>query len=388
MSTSQIQNGTQKEERRVNENSKPDELSQEAVNKLRKHLEEMPENMRLFSLCFRALYTDEAADGHNDAAAKFRKIRDDTRQDAMVYLKCILPVTTSFIRSVKKYFENYEALSYEEWLNTLPDILEDTKEHKDFTQSLLDMYRKIMVPFKKREDDAKRLMREFEDLQSKYKKLCAEYEATANKKKKWANALLFVPVVNLIAYPLLGKSARKNNAKALASKTDAEFHQNAARAVAETLNPALSSFIDGLKNLAGFFQVLEQELKSFEKQAERDERKMLHYKVMCYSAKDIKSLCHAFYQVLPDVETDFEALPIEDTDQNYVEKWLEETRAEIKSQPALVALFGAFSGPVELNDRKLKQPTSKPDPKPAQPRHVTQGIKLPGMETPPKAPPN
>ncbi|XP_028399607.1 uncharacterized protein LOC114523008 [Dendronephthya gigantea] len=359
-------------------------VTEKDLNSLSQNLKEMPESMRLFSLCFRSLYSDNAVGGHSEAAVKFRKIRDDTRQDAMVYLKCVLPATTNFIRSVKEYFGTYEALSYEEWYRMLPDILEDTKAHKDLAQMVLDLYENIMVPLKQREDDATTVMKEFEGLQSKYEEICKEYEATASSKRKWASALLFVPVVNMIACPLLGRAARENTALAVANKMDAEIHGGAAIIVSQTLIPALSNFINGLKKVAGFFQVLEQELKSFETKAGKDEPKRLHYKLMCYSARDINSLCCTFFQALPDVRTDFEALPVEDTDKNYVERWLEKTRAEIRSQSAFKSLVGAVSGSKDIDERKLRQPPPIPAPKPTQPRYKTQGIKLLGMDPPPK----
>ncbi|XP_028399608.1 uncharacterized protein LOC114523009 [Dendronephthya gigantea] len=363
-------------------------VTENDLNSLSENLKEMPENMRLFSLCFRSLYSDQAVGGHSEAAVKFRKIRDDTRQDAMVYLRCVLPATTTFIRSIKEYFGTYEAFSYEEWYKMLPDILEDTREHKNIAQMVLDMYENMMVPLKKRQDDARIVMNEFVGLQSKYEEICGEYEATAKSKRKWANALLFVPVVNVIACPLLGRAARENTALAVANKMDAEIHGSAALIVAKSLIPALSSFIDGLKKVAGFFQVLEQELESFETKAGKDEPKRLHYKLMCFAARDINSLCCTFYAALPDVRTDFEALPVEDTDQNYVERWLEKTRAEIRNQSAFKSLVGAFSGSKEIDERKLKQPRPMLAPKPTEPRYKTQGIKLPGMNEslPPKAP--
>lgn len=111
--------------------------------------------------------------------------------------------------------------------------------------------------------------------------------------------------------------------------------------VANTLIPALSHFIDGLKNAAGFFQIMEKELQSFEGKAGKnvESPKKLHYKVMRKEAKEMKSLCQAFYAVLPDVPTDFEAIPNEGTDQNYVDKWLERELAQIEEKRSNVQRF-------------------------------------------------
>jgi hypothetical protein len=49
-------------------------------------------------------------------------------------------------------------------------------------------------------------------------------------------------------------------------------------------------------------------------------------------AKELKSLCQAFYAVLPAVRTDFEAIPDEGTDQTYVDNWLEKQLAETEKK--------------------------------------------------------
>jgi hypothetical protein len=53
---------------------------------LKENLKEMPRDMHIFSLSMRALYTDRAVGcTSTDAACKFRKLRDDTRNDAIWY---------------------------------------------------------------------------------------------------------------------------------------------------------------------------------------------------------------------------------------------------------------------------------------------------------------
>ena len=103
----------------------------------------------------------------------------------------------------------------------------------------------------------------------------------------------------------------------------------------------MSIFIDGLTKAAGFFQVIENELQSFEEKAGENIEipKRLHYKRMSNEAKDMKSLCKAFYVVFPGVRTDFEAIPNEGTDQNYIDKWLERQLVEIEKKRSSTQKF-------------------------------------------------
>jgi hypothetical protein len=82
--------------------------AENGVLDLKENLKEMQKNMHIFPLSMRALYTDKAVGTSTDAACKFRKLRDDTRNYAMVYLKCILPISTKFVMSIKEYFANYD----------------------------------------------------------------------------------------------------------------------------------------------------------------------------------------------------------------------------------------------------------------------------------------
>ena len=295
----------------------------------------------------RSLYFGNAVDSSVDAtvARKFTKLRDDTRQDAIVYLKCILPITTKFIMSIKEYFEHYEALSYEEWCKMLSDICEEAKTNKEVAQAVLGMYENIMVTLKKREDQAEVLMKEFTSLEQEYKRQQKEFEDSAKSKEMWAFALAFVPGVNLVASPLLAISANEDASKAGTKKNQADAHEAATLAVAEVLIPALSHFIKGLTIAAGFFDNMEKELESFKGKAAKSTtcRKKVHYKMMREKAKEIKSACQSFYTMLPDVRTNFESIPNEETDQDYADNWLKRQLVEIKTGKAKKFLLNVFN---------------------------------------------
>ena len=317
-----------------------------AVTDLKENLKEMPGNLRFFSQSLRSLYAENDVGSSTDVSGKFRKLRDDTRQDAILYLNCHLPISTKFVSSIKDYFECYETLDYKEWCEMLADIRKETTTYKEVAQTLLELHEKLMISLKKREDDAKIIMTEFKCLQSTFEEQKKILEATAESNKNWALALFYVPGVNLIAYPYFTSLALEDTVKAIAKSGQASVHGAAALVVANTLIPALSHFIDGLKKAAGFFQVMEKELQSFEGKAGKniESPKQLHYKVMSKAAKEMKALCQAFYAVLPDVRTDFEAIPRRSTDQNQVDKWLERELAQIegkrsKAQKFLLAIL-------------------------------------------------
>lgn len=302
------------------------------VVELREQLREMSVDMRLFSLSLRSLYAESAVGSSSELAIKFNKLRDDTRNDAMTYLQVILPLSTKFVASISEYFEYYDALSYEDWCDMLPDILQETISYRELCETLVKMHEDVLVTLKKRKDEAVVIARELKDLKEEFERKKQELEAKAKSKRRWALGLAFVPGINYIASPLLSASADKDLADAVAKGAQAKVQEAAAITVSETLIPALEAFIDGIKNAAGFFSVMEQELLKFEGKAEKaqSEPKLLYYRVMNKEAQDMKKICQVFYAVLPDVRTDFLAIPTEGTDQNYIDKWLEKQKKMIE----------------------------------------------------------
>ena len=123
--------------------------AENSVKDLREQLQNMPVDMRIFSLCMRSLYSDQALGTNSEGARKFRELRDKTRNDAMVYLKGVLPLSTKLVSSISEYFEHYEALEYEEWREMLSDILEETIGYRKMCQALLKMHEDILYHLKR-----------------------------------------------------------------------------------------------------------------------------------------------------------------------------------------------------------------------------------------------
>ena len=307
------------------------------VDELRGILKDMSGNMRLFSLTMRSLYAEKAVGTDEEVAKEFRKLRDDTRNDAMVYIEGILPLTTEFVTSISAYFDNYDALSFDEWHESISSIRKDTADYKKLCMTILKLHYDILVPLKKRRDQAGMLVSKINGLDDEFEKKKEEQLKMADNQRFWASALCFVPYVGTIARTILDASADQNLAKATALKLQAFIHGSAALAVKETLIPALETFIEGISKAANFFSIMEQELQKFENNARKSEDKptevqKIFYKVMKVEASDMKSICQLFHAAVPEVKTDFQALPTEGTDRNYVDEWLKKQKKMIEEE--------------------------------------------------------
>lgn len=281
--------------------------ARDAVVELHQQIQTMTNNLRSFSSSMRNLYEEEdSVNFFSGAGMKLRQLRDDTRSDAMVVLKEVLPLSTKFVTSVSNFFDWYEGLDFQQWCNKIPQILQKAVGYRQLSEMLLQRYEATLAPLKKRQDHARLLVRELEGLERSYKRKKRELEDTASAKRAWAIGLAFVPIVNLIASPALACAAESDILEATRQGALAEVQKDAASKVRGTLIPALQDFVAGVTKAAGFFSVMEQEFRKFEGKAEKgnDYRKFLYYKVMKKEASDMKSICRVFKTALPEVQRD------------------------------------------------------------------------------------
>ena len=96
--------------------------------------------------------------------------------------------------------------------------------------------------------------------------------------------------------------------------------------------------MEGQRHIAGFFQVIEEELETFynkgtkAKDAESEKLRKMHYNVMNGKARRIMGGCQGFFVVLPSIRSDLEAIPTEGVDRNYVDMWLENQKQVISEK--------------------------------------------------------
>ena len=56
----------------------------------------------------------------------------------------------------------------------------------------------------------------------------------------------------------------------------------------------------------------------------------------------MKTLYRGFYAVIPEIRTDFQAIPSEGTDQNYIDRWLEKQKKAIQEKYSVRKLASKF----------------------------------------------
>ena len=302
------------------------QASEDKFVTLKGYLLQMPKSIKSFSQSMRSLYADKAVGTSTDAARKFRKLRDETRHNALLYLESILPVTTKFVMVLEDHFGTYDALSFEEWCEMLPDIQEEMTSHKELAQTVVTMHNELITPLKKCEDEAKIILTEFKDLQATSEKKAEASQGSAES-RNMKEVIFDFARRQIPKCRICGVNGEDNMANVFPKEAEPEIYEDAAALVTKTLIPALADFIDGLIKAAKLFEVIESDLPSMvEITDETIDTRRHSFTGVKNEAKDLKSLCKAFFAVLPDVRTDFQAIPAEETHQNIVEKSLEESK--------------------------------------------------------------
>jgi len=198
-------------------------------------IKEMSVDMRIFSLTMKSLYAEKAVGTNVDLAKILRKLRDESRDDAIVYLKGILPIFSKFVPLISEYFEYYEALDFDQWCDMIADILADTVGYRQLCEALLKMDEDIL----QRKDQAMLMITEFRDLGEEYETQRNDLEAAAKTKRRWAWGLRWTPEVKLIASPLPTAGADSDLVEVVAMGTQAQISEVASVTVVEILIFAL-----------------------------------------------------------------------------------------------------------------------------------------------------
>lgn len=265
---------------------------------------EMKLIIRLFSLSMKSLCVVDAFGTDEAFASEFRKLRDDTRSDAIVCIRNVLPVCTKFVECLKDYFEKYETSTFDEWNSSLQAIRDETKKYEEIGKAVLKLHKELLIPLKQREHEANNLIQKFEALQMEYEKQASKLKETAEKQRKWALWLALIPY----AKPYLLALSDQNIVQALAKDEHVFINECAVIVVAETLIPAIKEFIECLEKANAFLQVTEGELNAFlEKLNSKDLKKSkerFHLKMQSQT-REMISPCEEFCSTLSSIKADF-----------------------------------------------------------------------------------
>ena len=302
------------------------------VQNLKTDLSSLPDDMRLFSRNMRSLFNDERPSWN--LGWNYKQLRDKTRNDAVVYLQSILPMVRKCVEDVIQYFQIYESLTVEEWWSRIDFIIQQTQTYKETSNALVQIHQEMLKTLHERQNAAVILASELQLSGWTLKHKGKELKRSSENKRNWAIGLAFIPGVNFIATPLLLASAKKDLEESYYSQASSRNRFISAEKTGDILVPALTNFANGLNQIAGFFQVSHEAHIALQRRGETakavDRPKLMHFKLMKSKSEEIKRLCTMFLAKLPEIRDNFQAIPKDGTDQDYVDGCLARHRGIIQ----------------------------------------------------------
>jgi len=287
----------------------------EPMNKLEDALKEMPENMRAFSMSLRQLYVQYAVGTNEDAAVKFRKIRDQTYRETQDYIDKVLPYCEKLIWKTDGIFYNYVELDDYMWGKCLPLTKKNIEEGTAAANNIKVMHEKFITVLIDREQEANVVMRELEEVQETLKTEKCSLDKKSKEKAMKAHKYTALRDYRKAAEKLV--SLDMVTAKAVAYDVNAVTHELAICKVRNTLIPSLKRFISNIDTIIEFILVLQN-------------NNIAIFQVDRVQARNVKYHCQRFIRCLPSVVTDFKAIPTEGTEQSCADVWLEKQQQAAK----------------------------------------------------------
>jgi hypothetical protein len=194
---------------------------------------------------------------------EFRQLRRSIVGDANAYRFQILPVAKWSTTSVKGFMNNFTDRSMPEILDIAGDLSKDAQTGRDLMVICRDLHKEVCSCFKRQQDKIDKVLARCEMEKRLCLKRAEEEKAWASWHSGWAFGLAFIPVVNIIATPILANEACHNDARSLAAQSEAQLATNATIVIRDCLVTALGQYVEAMDLFAATFQLLADDINQF-----------------------------------------------------------------------------------------------------------------------------
>lgn len=293
-------------------------VTDESLEKFRSEIVKAAENLQVATLSLRSLYVVNSS-----SVESFVKLRQKITNEAKVYSTTVLPTSNDLIRTIRSFFDDYRYVNiykynFKDYLNY---FTREANDVVDVCKLTLELNKSILVEFKKSEDEVIRVLDQLESETKVYEQKKKELIKSSNVRLKWAIGLALVPVVNVIAGPILYIKSNKDLVSAIAESEEKLLTVAAAEAIKGPLIMSITNLVSAFNYISGLFIALADELtKLGDDKLGDDELIAMHYKIVENKRAVIVEACDTYFSKVPDAETNLQAIP-DDYDKNYVEEW-------------------------------------------------------------------
>ena len=318
-----------------------------AVMILQEKLKGMIPSMVIFSDSLRSLYAANQVTNSSPETKGFLEVRDSARKSGIVYSQMVLPMTEEVIRGIGFFSDYFTDLDFDNWTESLEDIISDVEKAHGVCDILKQMHSNIIIDLKKNETKADisilkmakmaEMFREQEEsLRIKSIKLS---QAAQNKRDdfSWADIFTF-GIHHVVQVYNAGKDDDKaalSKAESIAKGQNAMIVQNAVEQTQCYLIPAIGAFINALEAVTMFLSDTREKLAKMKHFADKGARKP-YYTMMKNRAKELNETCVQFLSLTDMMRNNLAAIPSEPNDKNYVDQWLDMQKKEFLQEKSTI----------------------------------------------------
>jgi hypothetical protein len=285
-----------------------------------------------FSSAMRELHNQKTISGDDESTRKFLELRDQTRLNALIYARKILPKSDEVVSKIKTFANDITNCEYAEWQASLSEIIQKITNSVEACQQLMNLHECLITEFKRSEDNAHvglealaKLKREYEEDRDRHLNSAAEKTKSKARYDKlaasWGMLFTTLGVGNLLAKVISAKckeDSKANQEKASVSKERGEITTEMANLTEAYMVPAIKNIMQGLQSCCNFLIATKEELTemSTDRKGERIFRTMRKH------AKELDTNCLAYLTTSSETRTNLSAIHTKPTDESYIDRWL------------------------------------------------------------------
>lgn len=306
-----------------------DERNRE-TEQLLQNLHDCSTGMVNFSVVMKSLFTENSI-SVTDQTRGLVEVRDSTRKNAAIYTEKILPLSEKIVQNISTFTDYYQFLELDDWKDTLDDQIEQLNQATADCNLMIQMHKSIITSLNR---DKGKVIIEIEKIKLSAEKF--KEQADANQIGGIVTTTCATVFAGVAAVAATGGAAT-----VMAVGAGATAIYNASQQIAHTKNVeicdrnvdlaqpcihALESFISGLRGVSAFFTTTKSNLEKMKSHGDKaaKDKKSVFFKMMKGVSYKIDYKCKEFLNMAQFLRSELGSIPLETSDKNYVDEWLEE----------------------------------------------------------------
>jgi len=237
---------------------------------------------------------------------KYIELRNKLEESVIQFRDQLLPSSEDLCVEIKNFFEIFNVLTYDEWKGDLSAWQKDILTLKEKSKSLYSSLTILGSEVRKITPASISLQNKL-TIEKKEALICYEdYSQHSDNLFTAAPLVSLVPLIGWIVGPILFAVGIDVGKKAKQKLLQAQESEKAVSMIEDCLLDAIKNFADSIFLIAGFFNYLENELKSIHKHSESNIK--IKFKIIKSKSGNVMSKCDIFVALVPYIKNAYDGI--------------------------------------------------------------------------------